>query len=133
MSRRIARDICLKSVFQIDFFEEELLDQINQYIESESVSQKDLNYINTITKGIIDNKNKIDQLIEKYLKGWKINRLNKVDLAIIRIAVYEMIFLKDTPNAIIINEAIELSKKYSEEKSTSFINALLDTLSKKEK
>ena len=67
----------------------------------------------------------LDSLIAKYSKGWKLNRIPKVNLAILRIAVYEIIFENDTPDSVAINEAVELAKKYSGSDDSAFINGIL--------
>ena len=74
---------------------------------------------------IKDHQNDIDKLANKYMKDWTIDRLSKVDKAIISLAIYELLY-SDTPDVVAINEAIELSKKYSDEKVTKLINGVLD-------
>ena len=82
-------------------------------------------FVNDSLKGIIDNKKTINKIANKYLKDWKIDRLNKVDQSILQLGIYELIYT-DTPSVVSINEAIELSKKYSEEAVTKMINGVLD-------
>ena len=75
------------------------------------------------------NKDRIDQEIVKHLRGWTLERLSKVDLAILRLATYEILFEDEIPQNVSINEAVELSKRYSEDDSRKFINGVLDALS----
>ncbi|MEG0153597.1 MAG: transcription antitermination factor NusB, partial [Cellulosilyticaceae bacterium] len=93
-----------------------------------SDSEKD--YIKGTVMGIEDNLSNIDSYIEKYSRGWKVSRIGKVELAIMRIAIFEMINKDDIPNASAINEALELSKIYCEDKSKSFVNGILGSIQK---
>lgn len=82
-------------------------------------------------KGIIAHKDEIDEKISAHLKtGWKIERISKTALAILRVAIYEMLFAEEVPVSVSINEAVELSKKYSYEDDTAFINGLLGAVAK---
>lgn len=100
--------------------------------ESTDLDEVDMGYIIRLLKGIQDNEKKIDETIEKYLSNWKLNRLAKVDLAILRLATYEILFEENIPNKVSINEAVELAKKYGEDKSPAFINAVLDKIVKEQ-
>ena len=82
-------------------------------------------------KGIFEHREEIDAMISKNLKaGWKINRISKVSLALLRLAVYEMLYRDDVPVSVSINEAVELSKKYTVKDDTSFINGVLGAVAK---
>ena len=87
----------------------------------------DTEYLNTLINGVLNNIDDIDKSIEKYIESWSIDRLGLTDQAILRISVYELIYT-DTPDLVCINEAIELSKKYSDEKVTNMLNAVLDRI-----
>ena len=84
-------------------------------------------FVNDCCRGILDNKENIYKLANKYLKDWKMDRLNKVDQAIICLGIYELMYT-DTPSIVCINEAIELSKKYSDQDVTKMINGILDKI-----
>ena len=84
-------------------------------------------FVNDLVNGVINNQETISSLANKYLKDWDIDRLSKVDKAILSIGIYELKYT-DTPSVVSINEAIELSKKYSDEKVTKMINATLDKI-----
>lgn len=90
------------------------------------------NYARSIALGVEEKKDNLDGLIEKYSKGWKVKRLPKVNLAILRLAAYEILFVDDVPESVAINEAVELAKKYSGESDYSFINGVLGALVKGE-
>lgn len=89
-------------------------------------------YARSIALGVEEKKDNLDGLIEKYSKGWKVKRLPKVNLAILRLAAYEILFVDDVPESVAINEAVELAKKYSGESDYSFINGVLGALVKDE-
>lgn len=89
-------------------------------------------YARSIALGVEEKKDNLDGLIEKYSKGWKVKRLPKVNLAILRLAAYEILFVDDVPESVAINEAVELAKKYSGELDYSFINGVLGALVKGE-
>ncbi|MDF2675559.1 MAG: nusB [Clostridiales bacterium] len=132
MSRKSAREEVMKLVYQIIMNKsssEEALQDLYENQENE-LPFEEKEYIDSCVTGIVKNADKIDRYIEEYSKGWKINRISKVDLAIMRLCIYEMIERPDVPNAAAINEAIELAKKYSGEKSSVFINGILGNIIK---
>lgn len=98
-----------------------LNDLIKEQIEVEN------EFVNSCVEGIIKNQKEINKLANKYMNNWTIDRLNKVDKAILSLAIYELMYT-DTPSVVAINEAIELSKKYSEEAVTKMINGILDKI-----
>jgi transcription antitermination protein NusB len=141
MNRRKSRELAMKLLFQMNVNKEdykEVLSNVHENIEDyvkdeeEDIDLKDIDmeYITRILSGVENNRELIDSEIEKYLLNWKLNRISKIDLAIMRICTYEIIFEVDIPNSASINEAIELAKKYSDEKSVSFINGVLDKIIK---
>ena len=83
--------------------------------------------MNDLVEGVFEKTEEIDERISKYLRGWTIERLSKVDLAILRLGTYELMSGK-TPSAVIVNEAVELAKKYSTEKAGAFINGVLGSM-----
>nr|WP_317358824.1 transcription antitermination factor NusB [uncultured Tyzzerella sp.] len=138
-TRSSTRNHVFNLVFQLEFFDKnEILQILNKYYEilqaeEEAEKNKNENFVplkinkSIIEKQIFDLVNKlpqIDENIEKYSKGWDINRIDKTELAILRLAIYEIIF-DDVPKKVAINEAIELAKEYGSEKSYRFINAIL--------
>lgn len=132
MSRKSAREEVMKLVYQLIMNKtssEEVLQDFYENQEKElSIEEKE--YINSCVSGIQKDAEKIDKYIEEYSKGWKINRISKVDLAIMRLSIYEMLERQDVPNAASVNEAVELAKKYSGEKSSTFINGILGNIIK---
>ena len=86
----------------------------------------DLEYIKEVMKSVTDYKEEIDEIIKNSLINWTIERVSKVNLIIVRLAIAEMLYIDDVPEVVAINEAIELTKKYSDDKSVSFVNGALD-------
>ena len=132
MNRSAAREKTFKLVYSLEVQkEEELQEQINLYLENEKIEDKDtVKYIKSMVMGIEENINTIREKISQNLKSdWKIERISKINLALLKIAIYEILFT-DTPYKVAINEAIELSKKYGEENSSNFINGILASIVK---
>ena len=116
------REIIMKVIYQTLLLEEyDLEGLIKEQIEIEN------EFVNDTCKGILDHKDEIYKLANKYLVDWTMDRLNKVDQAIICLGIYELMYT-DTPSVVCINEAIELSKKYSDEAITKMINGVLDKI-----
>ncbi|WP_186430010.1 transcription antitermination factor NusB [Clostridium sp. BSD9I1] len=107
--------------------------KIEEDPEDTSLDQVDMGYVINMMKNIQENEDMLDEKIKKYLKGWKINRISKVELAILRLCTYEILFEEDIPERVSINEAIELTKKYCDDKSKNYINAVLDNIAKEVK
>ena len=129
MARPIAREAAMQLIFEQIFGgegETQTLVDLIDYIPDE----KDQGYINTVVNGVRDRAAQLDAEIASCLRGWTLARLSRVDLAILRLAVYEMKHT-DIPAAVAINEAVELTRKYSQEESCSFINGVLGTISRK--
>ncbi|TBX08729.1 N utilization substance protein B [Clostridium perfringens] len=132
MNRVKSREYLLQLAYQMEITSETALETFNSFMENEDISKDDLDlaYIKSGLLGIEENKEKLDSLIESQLIKWKLNRISKVNLSILRISTYEILFAEDVPGKVSINEAIELCKKYSDNKSVSFINGVLDKVYK---
>jgi len=129
MSRRLAREVAMKLVFQISF--SALEDQpIDDYIESYSdmLSPNNIQYVRKVATVIKEHLAQIDAYINDYSENWKIDRLGRVDLSILRVAIAEMLFFKDIPYGVSINEAVELAKTFSTNKAPGYINGILDKI-----
>ncbi|WP_416197916.1 MAG: transcription antitermination factor NusB [Sporanaerobacter sp.] len=125
MSRKVAREETMKILFQMEINKDYSDDSMNTYISEHEFADDEIQYINHAVGTITNNLGKIDAIIEKHIKGWKIYRLAKVDLSVLRIAIYELKFREDIPMEVCINEAIETCKKYSTEESAKFVNGVL--------
>ncbi len=128
MSRKIARNELFKLVFEVCFQDHsEIL--FDEFLENDTISDENKTFVKEIYSGIMENKQQLLDDISKYLKGYTVERLFKVDLAILLIAFYEIKY-QNTDNKIVVNEAVELAKKYSTPKSYSFVNGVLASLIK---
>ncbi|NLL04518.1 MAG: transcription antitermination factor NusB [Clostridiaceae bacterium] len=130
MGRRAAREIAMKLVYQLEIQKDSREEQIRQTLEEETLTENDTKYIVDVVEGVYKNVEQIDKNIEMYSKGWKLSRISKVDLSILRLSIYEMCYRRDIPLNVSINEAVELAKSYSGEESSSFINGILGKVSK---
>ena len=131
---------CFKIVFQIPFYgEENMQEQTEVDIESLKIlaeeplsdedkiklSEKNEQYIKEKVQGIVSHIKELDTKITEAAKNWELERLGKAELAILRLAAYEILFDEDIPNAVAINEAVELAKEYTDERAAAFINGVL--------
>ena len=130
MTRRALREQVFLMLFRVEFHSaEEMEEQMKLYEEQlEGCSEKDTAYILDKFKGIVEKLDEIDVAIGEASKGWKVSRMAKVDLALIRLAVYEMRYEEDVPVKVAINEAIELAKQYGSDESSAFVNGVLAKL-----
>ena len=134
-NRTITREKAMTVLYQILLYKKNSIsytidgvtDEMMGGIELEDRKKIDLDFLSSLVNGVLDNLEEIDKNISKYLENWNIERLGLTDQAIVRIATYELIYT-DTPNLVCINEAIELSKKYSDEKVSKMINGVLDKI-----
>ena len=112
-NRSELREIIMKVLYQVSIYDEAKVDYDIDDLIHEALDIEN-SFVNDTVKGVIEKKKDIYKLANKYLKDWKIERLNKVDQAILSIGIYELMYT-ETPSVVSINEAIELSKKYSED------------------
>lgn len=127
MSRRLAREIAFKALFQVDIgkcrSEIALQHSINEF----SFKNDEEIFIRDLVEGVVEKKDTLDETIKKHLVKWEIDRLSAVDRNLLRLALYEIIYRSDIPHAVSINEALELAKKYgSTGEAVGFINGILD-------
>lgn len=130
MSRRELREQVFKMLFRAEFYEkEDLPEQLSMFFEElDKKEEKDTAYIQTKFQDIMEHLAEIDLLINEAAKGWKTSRMGKVDLTLIRLAVYEIKYEEDIPTGVAINEAVELAKNYGTDDSASFVNGILAKL-----
>lgn len=138
MSRVVAREICMKFLYsnEINKSLEEEFRALNEESEDvsdmlgkgESLEKADFEYINSVMSSIGGKIGEVDKAIEENSKSWKISRFSKVDLSILRLATYEILYVEDIPHQVSINEAVKLAKKYGSDESHKFINGILGGL-----
>lgn len=120
------REVIMKVVYQVNILEDTNLEfDVKDLIKEQLEVQND--FVNDSVFGIIEHKKEIKKLANKYLNDWTMERLNKVDQAILSLGIYELVYT-DIPSVVAINEAIELSKVYSDEAVTKMINGVLDKI-----
>ena len=127
MSRRQIREQIFKLIFRVEFHSEaEIPEQFRLFMDTmEDEREEDRIYIHDKVRDIVDHLEEIDGLIDANVDSWKTDRMAKADLAIIRLAVYEIKYEDAIPDKVAINEAVELAKLYGEESSPAFVNGVL--------
>ena len=132
MNRSAMREQAFKFIYSLEITkQEELQEQVDLFLESNEIKDENAKkYIQDAIFGIEKNKENIESLIEKNLKtDWKMDRISKVDLSILKLAIYEIKY-KEIPFKVVINEAVELAKKYGEDSSKNFVNGILASVVK---
>ncbi len=135
MSKRLAREAAMCLLYEREMNGEpgelETLFEMRDILKSDKFTPEQNEYINEIVKKFEENAIYIDSVISKYNKdGWKIDRIGRVDLSILRLALIEIFYMEDMPFKVTANEAVELAKKYSAEKSPSYINGVLASVAR---
>ena len=125
MNRKTARENAFILLFEAASKQDETAEEIFDKAVNERALQCD-EYVKSVFFGVYENLKIIDETIEKCSVGWKRDRISIVSIAVIRLAVYEIIFMEDIPTKVSINEAIELTKKYDDDKAYSFVNGILN-------
>ena len=128
MSRKQSREFAMRLIYQMEMRAGDDRDEQLElaYEETEAVfTGRDRAYIENVVKGVFSNLRVLDGVVSENAKGWKLNRIARIDLSILRLSIYEIMFRDDIPYNISINEAVELAKKYGAEESGSFINGIL--------
>lgn len=127
MQRKLARENAFILIFESVCKKEETAQEIFEKATEIRGLEAD-EYVKTVFFGSYENADKIDSAMERHLKGWKKERISPVSLAVLRLGCYEIMFMEDIPSRVSINEAIELSKKYDDEKSYAFVNGVLNAV-----
>lgn len=132
MKRQKSREKAMELLFSMELSKNSYEETIENFIEDYEMDLNtiDVEYIKNVVKIVTDNVEDIDERVIQSLVNWKLDRVSKVNLTILRLAVGEMMFIEDVPGSVAINEAVELTKKYSDEKSCSFVNGVLDKVLK---
>ena len=132
MNRSAIRELAFRLIYSREIQKEENVEeQIQLFTEGNNIEDKNaIEYIEDVIKGIEKSKEEIQTLIEKNLKSdWKVERISKVDLSLLKLAIYEIKY-KELPYKVVINEVVELAKKYGEEQSKNFVNGILASIIK---
>ena len=129
--RSLAREIAMKMLYAASLGGGETMDEVlEQSEQADTLSGSDKTFLENLVAGVTDRQEELDAVIGKYAQGWALNRLGKVDLTILRMAVYELKYMPEVPVGAAINEAVELAKRYAEDKSSGFINGILGSVAR---
>lgn len=131
-ARRLARKLALKALYSFAINSEQDIEEICQFLWEEKKSDSSSEFAKVLVRGAIEKLDIIDPIIEKYLQNWTMDRVSPVNKSILRLSIFSLMHLKDIPTQVVINEAIDLAKIYSEKDDYKFINGLLDKVSKNE-
>ena len=130
MNRRTAREKIFEILFESEFYPEYDENFFSNALEARQIEADE--YMKKVYEGVFENRAIIDQKIGDNSAGWKFDRISKVSLTIMRICIYEMLYMDDVPYSVAINEAVELTKRYDDEKMAGFVNGVVNTVADKE-
>lgn len=126
MGRKKARDNAFKCIYQLEFDKEYNLQELLKHCYDENENdEEEKEYIEKVLKGIIEHKEEIDGIILSKLRNWSMQRIAKIDISILRLAIYELKYIDDIPFKVSANEAVELAKVYGNADSKAFVNGVL--------
>lgn len=131
MDHSLTREIAMKMLYAASLGGEESMSEVlEQSGQADTLSGKEKTFLENLVAGVRDHQQELDEIIARYSQGWALNRLAKVDLTILRMAVYELKYMPEVPVGATINEAVELSKQFCEDKSSGFINGILGSVAR---
>jgi N utilization substance protein B len=128
--RRKSREAAFQLLYQLDLADMTADQSVEEFWSQMGIPHQARQFTQQLVSGSMENRDKIDDLISSNSHHWKIHRMNSVDKCVLRLGVYELMFCPETPTKVIINEAIEIGKKFGTGESGSFINGILDKISK---
>lgn len=130
MTRKLARDLTFKLIYQADI-QKEPFDVVFDIAADEiNIDDKSREYIDYTLNGVNEHSEEINNIIVQKSEGWKINRISKISLACLKLGIFEVLFNSDVPNTVAINEAVGLAKLYEGEESAKFVNGILSVVLK---
>jgi transcription antitermination protein NusB len=130
MNRKLSREKTMELLFGMTLSKDSIEEAVEGFIDNYEgdIKEIDLTYVKQALIGIENNKEAIDKIIEENLHNWKLERISKVNLSILRLSTYEVLYDTEIPRSVAINEALEITRRYSDEKSVGFINGVLDKI-----
>jgi len=131
--RRLSREMALKALFQIDLVNANIEETLKYTFKNGEFSDEVKEFTLLLVKGVMSNLSEIDETINNYTNNWSLERITNIDRNILRMAIYEILYLKNIPKSVSINEAVELAKKYGTKSSSSFVNGVLGKIDKIDK
>ncbi len=131
MDRSLAREIAMKMLYAASLGGEESMGEVlEQSEQADTLSGGDKTFLENLMAGVTAHQEELDAIIGRHAQGWALSRLARVDLTILRMAVYELKYMPEVPVGATINEAVELAKAYGEDKSSGFINGILGAIAR---
>lgn len=133
MGRREAREATVRLLYGLEYHKDDVPYQLETYLAGDAdilpaLRKADAEYVTAISQGVMDHLEEIDEKIRQYSKEWAFNRIPGIDVAILRLCIYEMFYRKDIPVNVSINEAVDLAKRYGHEESGTFVNGILGNI-----
>jgi len=128
MSRKIAREVTMQALYQIELNGLQTYEEVQGFIMDSSIKASEDAYVKQVIDLGFEHKATVDEEISKHLNNWTIERISKVDLSILRLAVIEIRHMEDIPESVSINEAVNLAKKFSDEEASKYINGVLGSI-----
>lgn len=125
-SRRLGRELAVQMLYAVDVNPSEEFPSVPQVTEGSKVPYESLDFAEELVRGVGEHRARIDRVISEKSKNWSLERMSRVDLCILRMAIFELLFRADIPKNVTINEAIEVAKKFGTKDSPAFINGILD-------
>lgn len=129
-TRRKGRELALQALYQIEMTEDASAAAVDLFLRHFEGGAAAKEFARRLVSGVVSQRATIDPLIERCTENWKLDRLSKVDLVILRMATYEMLFCSDIPIAVSLDEAIEIGKRFGSDDSATFINGVLDQVAR---
>ena len=130
-SRRKSREVALQLLYMCEFSDQNLEDALVHFWREGELDDRIIDFTRHLTEGTLKHKEDIDTFISKSSEHWRLDRMALIDRNVMRMAVYEFLYTPETPRKVVINEAIEVAKRFSTEESTQFVNGILDNIRKK--
>ena len=127
-TRRQARELAMQALFYMDMQKYASAEMLEYFCGCFCTSKKSQPFLIKLVNGVLNEKDRIDSLVERFSQNWKIHRMSCVDRNVMRIAVYEMLFCDDIPPKVSINEAVDIGKKFGTQESGAFINGIMDSI-----
>ncbi|NPV52553.1 MAG: transcription antitermination factor NusB [Firmicutes bacterium] len=134
MTRREIREVALKALYQVDIARTPVEDALKCALSSEPggrrIPEANERFLTTLVSGTAQNLASLDEIISRFARGWAIERMGSIDRNVLRMAVYEMLYMDETSHGVAINEAVELAKKYGDQDSGKFVNGILASVAR---
>jgi len=135
--RRIGREVAFQVLYSTNFLDVQDIEKIFAVVEhffpdldKNEGKKKAKEFARELIQGVIENRDRLDEIIERYSKNWRLSRIGKIEVTILRLGIFEMMYRMDVPIKVAIDEAVELSKEFGDQRSKKFVNGILDAVSK---